>query len=64
MAISISVVLLLLILVVVFVRNGALKFSHALVCVLLGFFLAGSSMAPTIHEGLSATAELVSSLRP
>ncbi|MGV9252007.1 hypothetical protein [Streptomyces sp. NPDC003697] len=64
MAISISVVLLLLILAVVFVRNGALKFSHALVCVLLGFFLAGSSMAPTIHEGLSATAELVSSLRP
>jgi hypothetical protein len=46
------------------VRNGALKFSHALVCGLLGFFLAGSSMAPTIQEGLTATAQIVSSLRP
>ncbi|MFI1167251.1 hypothetical protein ACH4UM_27530 [Streptomyces sp. NPDC020801] len=64
MAISISVVLLLAILAIIFVRNGALKLSHALVCVMLGFFLAGSSMAPTIHEGLVATAQIVSSLRP
>ncbi|MEU0005928.1 hypothetical protein ABZ079_17055 [Streptomyces sp. NPDC006314] len=64
MAISISVVLLLLILAVVFMRNGALKVSHALVCTLLGFYLASTSMAPTIHSGLTATADLVSSLRP
>ncbi|MBJ6637689.1 MULTISPECIES: hypothetical protein [unclassified Streptomyces] len=64
MAISISVVLLLLILAVVFIRNGALKMSHALVCMLLGFYLASTSMAPTIHSGLTATADLVSSLRP
>ncbi|GGW44174.1 hypothetical protein GCM10010503_21170 [Streptomyces lucensis JCM 4490] len=64
MAISISVVLLLLILAVVFIRNGALKMSHALVCILLGFYMASTSMAPTIHDGLSATAELVSGLRP
>ncbi|GHE61454.1 hypothetical protein ACWDSD_01550 [Streptomyces spiralis] len=64
MAISISGVLLLAILAIIFVRNGALKFSHCLVCVLLGFFLAGTSMAPTIHEGLEATAQIVSSLRP
>ncbi|GAA3800912.1 hypothetical protein ACFS5L_34885 [Streptomyces phyllanthi] len=64
MAVSISVVLLLLILAVVFLRNGALKITHALVCVLLGFCLAGTSMAPTIHSGLSATANLVSGLRP
>ncbi|MET7287353.1 hypothetical protein [Streptomyces sp. NPDC005573] len=64
MAVSISVVLLLLILAVVFMRNGALKFSHALVCVLLGFYLASTSMAPTIHSGLTATAQLVSGLRP
>ncbi|MFB7508989.1 hypothetical protein [Streptomyces broussonetiae] len=64
MAVSISVVLLLLILAVIFMRNCALKISHALVCVLLGFFLAGSSMAPTIHSGLTATAELVSGLQP
>ncbi|APY89580.1 hypothetical protein DCW30_13285 [Streptomyces alfalfae] len=64
MAVSISVVLLLLILAVVFLRNGALKISHALVCALLGFYLAGSSMAPTIHDGLTATADMVSALQP
>lgn len=64
MAISISVVLLLLILAVIFLRNGGLKLSHALVCALLGFYLASSSMAPTIHSGLTATADLVSGLRP
>ncbi|MEU6575654.1 hypothetical protein [Streptomyces sp. NPDC046805] len=64
MAVSISVVLLLLILAVVFMRNGALKISHALVCMLLGFYLASTSMAPTIHNGLTATADLVSGLRP
>lgn len=64
MAVSISVVLLFLIMAVIFIRNGALKISHALVCVLLGFYLACSSMAPTIHSGLTATADLVASLRP
>ncbi|MCX4672181.1 hypothetical protein OG453_36865 [Streptomyces sp. NBC_01381] len=64
MAISVSVVLLLVILAVVFLRNGALKFSHALVCALLGFYLASSSVAPTIHNGVTATADIVSSLQP
>ncbi|MFF5188643.1 hypothetical protein ACFY30_33590 [Streptomyces sp. NPDC000345] len=64
MAVSISVVLLLLILAVVFMRNSGLKVSHAVVCLLLGFFLAGTSMAPTIHSGLMATADIVGSLRP
>ncbi|MFE9726702.1 hypothetical protein ACFYQ5_24670 [Streptomyces sp. NPDC005794] len=64
MAISISVVLLLLILAVIFLRNGGLKISHAIVCALLGFLLASTSMAPTIHEGITATADVVSGLRP
>lgn len=64
MAISISVVLLLLILAVVFLRNGALKISHAVVCALLGFYLASTSMAPTIREGLTATAGIVSGIQP
>ncbi|GGW27972.1 hypothetical protein [Streptomyces griseoloalbus] len=64
MAISISVVLLLSVLAVIFLRNGGLKISHALVCLLLGFYLAGSSIAPTIHSGLTATAEIVGGLRP
>lgn len=64
MAISISLVLLLLVLAVIFVRNGGLKLGHAIVCVLLGFFLAGTSMAPTIQDGIDSTANVVSSLQP
>ncbi|MEU4172771.1 hypothetical protein AB0F46_38525 [Streptomyces sp. NPDC026665] len=64
MAISISVVLLLLVLAVIFLRNGGLKISHALVCAMLGFLLASTSMAPTIHSGLTATADIVGSLTP
>ncbi|AXL87321.1 MULTISPECIES: hypothetical protein [Streptomyces] len=64
MAVSISVVLLLSILAVLFLRNGGLKVSHALVCLLLGFYLASTSIAPTINSGLTATADIVSSLRP
>jgi hypothetical protein len=64
MAITISAVLFLLILAVVFMRNGALKMSHAVICVLLGFYLASTSMAPTIQEGLAATADIVSHLNP
>ncbi|MEU3840171.1 hypothetical protein AB0E88_09085 [Streptomyces sp. NPDC028635] len=64
MAISISVVLLLLVLAVIFIRNGGLKITHALVCLLLGFYLASTSMAPTIQSGLTATADIVGSLRP
>ncbi|KDQ71362.1 hypothetical protein ACIPJG_26355 [Streptomyces halstedii] len=64
MVISISLVLLLLFLAVVFLRNGGLKISHAIVCVLLGFLLASTSMAPTIHQGIVATADVVSGLHP
>ncbi|ARF58706.1 MULTISPECIES: hypothetical protein [Streptomyces] len=64
MAISISVILLLVILTVIFLRSGKLKFSHALVCALLGFYLAGSSLAPDIHNGLAGAADMVSSVRP
>ncbi|MGC4948662.1 hypothetical protein ACLQ2N_20980 [Streptomyces sp. DT224] len=64
MAVSISVVLLLLILAVVFLRNGGMKLSHALVCGMLGFLLAGTSMAPTIQDGITATADVVSGIRP
>ncbi|MFI9024412.1 hypothetical protein [Streptomyces sp. NPDC053560] len=64
MAISISVFVLLVVLAVVFLRSGQLKVSHAIVCMLLGFFLAGSSIAPDISNGLSGAADLVSSVRP
>ncbi|MER6256866.1 hypothetical protein ABT224_36540 [Streptomyces sp. NPDC001584] len=64
MVISLSVVVLLLILAWIFLRSGGLKLSHAVICALLGFYLASSSMATTIHDGLTATANVVSSLNP
>ncbi|MFI5756862.1 hypothetical protein [Streptomyces sp. NPDC051569] len=64
MAITISLALLLLVFAVIFLRTGGLKLSHATVCVLLGFLLASSSMAPTIANGITATAGVVSSLNP
>jgi hypothetical protein len=64
MAVSVSVVLLLLALAGVLMRNGSLKASHAIACVLLGFLLATTSVAPTIQSTLNSTASLVSSIRP
>ncbi|MCA1224261.1 hypothetical protein [Streptomyces sp. 8L] len=64
MAISVSLLLLLAIMAVIFVRSGGLKIWHAVVCMLLGFMLASTSMASTINNGVSATADMVSSIRP
>ncbi|MEI5103667.1 hypothetical protein RB200_40730 [Streptomyces sp. PmtG] len=50
MVLSVSVVLLLGIVVVLLVRKQGLKTIHAIVCALLGFYLASSSLAPTIDE--------------
>lgn len=50
MALSISAVVLLLIVVVLLIRKSGLKGGHAVVCVLLGFYLASSSVGPTISE--------------
>ncbi|MCQ6553314.1 hypothetical protein NPS70_08920 [Streptomyces sp. C10-9-1] len=63
MVVSISLVLLLAVLAAIFLRNG-LKFSHALVCALFGFLVAGTGMAPTIQDGLTATAQVVAGLNP
>ncbi|MBD0709025.1 MULTISPECIES: hypothetical protein [unclassified Streptomyces] len=64
MVISLSVVVLLLILVTICMRGGGLKLSHAILSALLGFFLAGTSLAPTIHNSVAATADVVSGIRP
>ncbi|MEU2789551.1 hypothetical protein [Streptomyces sp. NPDC007100] len=48
MALSISAVVLLAIIVFLLVRKSGLKMGHAIVCMLLGFYLASSSIGPTI----------------
>jgi hypothetical protein len=49
-ALSISVAVLLLIIVIMLVKKSGLKGGHAVLCVLLGFYLASSSIAPTIND--------------
>lgn len=50
MALSISVVVLLAIIVFLLVKKSGLKSGHAVVCMLLGFYLASSTVAPTISN--------------
>ncbi|MEE4545326.1 hypothetical protein V2S66_25590 [Streptomyces sp. V4-01] len=64
MVVSVSVVLLLVLLAAMLMRNRALKPSHAVLCVLLGFCLASTSLAPTIQSTLTSTASLVETMRP
>jgi hypothetical protein len=60
--VSISAVLLLLGLVVLLWRNAGLKGWHALVCVLFGFYLASSPVAPTIGQAAQSVARWVAGL--
>lgn len=64
MVLSVSMGLLLLVFVAILLRGRHLRASHAVVCVLLGFYLAGTSVAPTIQQGMDSTAELVGSFKP
>jgi Na+/H+ antiporter NhaD/arsenite permease-like protein len=58
-ALSISAVVLLAIVVILLVKKSGLKAGHALVCMLLGFYLAGSSVAPTISDVTSNVAGML-----
>ncbi|MEC3995721.1 hypothetical protein VSR01_20270 [Actinacidiphila sp. DG2A-62] len=64
MVVSVSVVLLLVLLAAMLMRNRSLKPSHAVVCILLGFCLSSTSLAPTIQSTLVSTASLVGTMRP
>ncbi|MFZ3470272.1 hypothetical protein ACODT3_25560 [Streptomyces sp. 4.24] len=63
MTVSISAVVLLAVLVILLVKKGGLKAGHAFVCALLGFYLASSSMAPTISEVATNVARLISGIK-
>lgn len=63
MALSISAVVLLAIIVFLLVRKSGLKGGHAFVCVLLGFYLASSSIAPTISELTSNVAGMIGDIK-
>ena len=63
MALSISAALLLLFIVLLLVRKAGLKSLHAVVCILLGFYLASTSVAPSIHQLSWNFASMIGNLR-
>jgi|GEM_PF-1134306 hypothetical protein len=48
LAVSLSVVVVLGVEVILLCRYAGLRMSHAVICVVLGFYLASSSVAPEI----------------
>ena len=50
MAVSISVLAILSVAVVLLCRYAGLRILHAVVCIVLGFYLASSSLAPDISR--------------
>lgn len=50
MAVTLSLLAILAVAVFVLCRYAGLRVWHALVCVLLGFYLASSSVAPDINR--------------
>ncbi|MEV0372417.1 hypothetical protein AB0I10_21710 [Streptomyces sp. NPDC050636] len=63
MILSVSGVILLGVVVFLFFRKDGLKVSHALVCALFGFYLAGSAIAPSIKAGGASLANLLGGLK-
>ncbi|BET47858.1 MULTISPECIES: DUF2304 family protein [Streptomyces] len=62
MALSISAVVLLAIIVFLLVKKSGLKAGHAIVCMLLGFYLASSTIAPTITDLTTNIAGMISDI--
>jgi len=60
---SISGVVLLGVIAFLFFRKDGMKISHALVCALFGFYLAGTAIAPSITAGGQSLAGLLSGIK-
>jgi hypothetical protein len=59
LVLSVSAVVLLSVAVAVLCRWAGLRPWHAMVCVLCGFYLASSQLAPTIAAAAAALARLI-----
>jgi hypothetical protein len=62
LVLSLSAVVLLAALVFLLLRFAELRAWHALACILLGFFLASSSLGPYIHDATRAAARFLAGL--
>ncbi|MGW2599977.1 hypothetical protein [Streptomyces klenkii] len=63
MAVSVSAVVILLAITIMLMRFGYIRGGSALVCILLGFFLASTGLAPAINQSAQALAHAVSAIR-
>ncbi|AUY52897.1 MULTISPECIES: hypothetical protein [Streptomycetaceae] len=63
MILSISGIVLFGTIAFLFFRRDGLKVSHAIVCALLGFYIAGSSIAPSITAGGASLASLLGGIK-
>ncbi|MEV7535399.1 hypothetical protein [Streptomyces hydrogenans] len=64
MQLSLSVVVLLAVVLFILIRGGHLKWPAALAAVLFGFFLASTTVAPEIRQGLEGVTSSVSKINP
>ena len=63
MALSISAVVLLAIIVFLLIKKSGLKGGHAVICMLLGFYLASSTLSPTISDLTTSVTEMIGSIK-
>ncbi|WP_435220748.1 hypothetical protein [Streptomyces sp. Tue6028] len=63
MAVSISAVVLLGILTFLLIKKGGLKAAHAVVCALFGFYLASSSIAPTVSQATTSLVQVIGKIK-
>ncbi|MCQ4044648.1 hypothetical protein ACFOSC_18125 [Streptantibioticus rubrisoli] len=61
MAVTVSLMVLLLILLLMLLRSGYVRFGSALVCVLFGFFLASTGIAPTVNHAVASVIDWANS---
>ncbi len=60
--INISIIVLLAFAVVVLIRSYRLSLASALLCIVLGFYLASSGLAPTIRQIIGQVIGVVSTI--
>ncbi|MEU5053558.1 hypothetical protein [Streptomyces sp. NPDC021096] len=63
MAVSVSAVFILLVIVIMLMRFGYIRGGSAIVCILLGFFLASTGLAPAINQSAQALAHALGAIR-
>ncbi len=62
MTVSVSLVLLLGVLVCLLIRYSKLRLWQALVCILFGFYVATSPVAPFIRSAVAVVGRLISGI--